>query len=151
MSCTSAPSSNGFARNPKAPASSAVWRTNGSSRPVMKMIRVAGEFSRRQACTSKQFMTGIHTSETTTRQIACSSLERKATGWLNLSTLKPAAFTKRPSAFSIEASSSRSQMELQPSTCKGETCAPDSWRCFNEKSKSGIYVFDELQLDLEIA
>ena len=23
-------------------------------------------------------------------------------------------------------------MELQPSTCKGEACAPDSWRCFNE-------------------
>jgi hypothetical protein len=79
------------------------------------------------------------------------SLERKAIGWLNLSTLKPAAFTKRPSALSIEASSSRSQMELQPSTPKGEARAPDSWRCFNEKSKSGIYVFDELQLDLEIA
>src|SRR4029450_3228206 len=60
MSCTSAPSSNGFARKPKAPASSAVWRTNGSSRPVMKMIRVAGEFSMTQACTSKPFMTGIH-------------------------------------------------------------------------------------------
>jgi len=42
-------------------------------------------------------------------------------------------------------------MELQPSTRKGEACAPDSWRCFNEKSKSAIYVVDELQLDLEIA
>src|SRR4030095_4996434 len=79
--------------------------------------------------------------------MACLSLERKAIGWLNFSTLKPAAFTKRPSALSKEASSSRSQMELRPSTCKGEACAPDSWRCFNEKSKSGIYVFDELQLD----
>jgi hypothetical protein len=42
-------------------------------------------------------------------------------------------------------------MELQPSTREGEARAPDSSRRFNEKSKSGIYVFDELQLDLEIA
>src|SRR4029077_2122190 len=110
------------------------------SPPLIKIIRVSGEFSRRQACTSKPFMTGIATSRTATRHTACLSLERKTIGWLNLSTLKPTDFSKRPSALSMEASSSRSQIGLQPSTREGEARAPDSSRCFNEESKSGILI-----------
>ena len=89
-------------------------------------------------CRDAAFMTGIATSRTATRHTACLSLETKTIGWLNFSTLKPADFSKRPSAFRMEASSSRSQIGLQPSTREGEARTPDSSRCFNEESKSGI-------------
>ena len=36
------------------------------------------------------------------RHRACSSLARKAAGWLNFSTIKPAEFINRPSALSME-------------------------------------------------
>src|SRR4029450_13877572 len=86
-------------------------------------------------------MMGILTSRTATRHTACLSLERKTIGWLNFSTLKPADFSKRPSALSTKASSSMSQIGLQPSTREDEAHAPDSSRCFNEESNSGIYLF----------
>src|SRR5437764_2189197 len=86
----------------------------------MKMIRVSGESRRRQACTSKPFMSGIHTSRIATRHGACSSLARKAAGWLNFSTIKPAEFINRPSALSMETSSSRSQIPSQAEALTGE-------------------------------
>ena len=131
--CIRTSSSKGLARKPKAPASSAVWRTDGSSRPLMKIIRVFGETSPRKACTSNPFMSGIHTSRTATRHFAWRSLARKAPGWLNFSTLKPADMSKRPSAFSMEASSSRSQTGWSAKTPTGEACVPDSSRWFNEE------------------
>jgi hypothetical protein len=33
-------------------------------------------------------------------------------------------------------------MESQPLTRKGESWAPDSWRCFDEESESGIYIIE---------
>ena len=123
ISCSKTSSSKGFARKAKAPASSAVWRTDGSSRPVMKIIRVLGESRRRQACTSRPFMSGIHTSRTATRHSRCSSSERKSAGLLNFSTAKPAEFSSRPSAFSMEASSSSSQMPLRAGALKDEPFA----------------------------
>src|SRR5436190_19073744 len=132
MSSTSTSSSKGFARNAKAPASSAVWRTDGSSRPLMKIIRVSGESRRRQACTSRPFMSGIHTSRTATRHVACSSLERKAAGRLNFSTIKPAEFINRPSALSTETSSSRSQIPSQAEALKGEPFAANFSKALRE-------------------
>src|SRR6266436_4201468 len=120
MTFTITSSSKGFVRKAKAPASSAVWRTDGSSRPVMKIIRVSGESRRRLACTSKPFITGIHTSRTATRHRACSSLARKATGSLNFSTMRPAEVINRPSALSMETSSSRSQIPSRAEALSGE-------------------------------
>ena len=81
-------SSKGFARKPKAPAAKAVWRADGSSRPLMTMTRVSGEFSRREACTSKPLMAGIQTSRTATLHRSCSSLERKSGRTVKLLYLK---------------------------------------------------------------
>src|SRR5205814_3565715 len=75
---------------------------------------------RRQACTSKPFMSGIHTSRIATRHEPCSSLARKAAGWLNFSTINPAEFINRPSALSMETSSSRSQIPSQAEALTGE-------------------------------
>src|SRR5213075_2556446 len=48
------------------------------------------------------------------------SLAKKATGWLNFSTIKPAEFNNRPSALSMETSSSRSQIPSQAEALTGE-------------------------------
>ena len=86
----------------------------------MKMIRVSGESRRRRACTSKPFIWGIHTSRTATRHRACLSLARKATGALNFSAMRPAELIIRPSALSMEPSSSRSQIPLRAQALRGE-------------------------------
>src|SRR5204863_10095244 len=109
----------GVTKTQKAPASSDVSPPDGSSRPVMKIIRVFGESRRRQACTSKPLMSGIHTSRIATRHSCCSSCERKSAGLLNFSTVKPAEFSSRPSAFSMEASSSSSQIPSREEALKG--------------------------------
>ena len=55
-------------------------RTDGSSRPLMKMMRVSGESFRSTACTSSPFMSGIQMSRITNRHDACPILERKSAG-----------------------------------------------------------------------
>src|SRR6478672_2156989 len=59
-----------FRQKTECPASNAACRTDKSSRPVIKMIRVAGEFFRSVACTSRPFMSGIQTSRIATPQDA---------------------------------------------------------------------------------
>lgn len=106
----SSSSSKGLVRKAEAPAFSAVQRTSGSSFPVKMMTRVEGETSRSRDCTSKPFISGIQTSITATGARWTLAYSRNFSGSLNCCACQPADKSNRPTAFSMEGSSSSRQI-----------------------------------------